>query len=115
MSAINLEQRYEDLAKAIVIQAADDYKRSRFILDTIDLRKYKDTESRYIAIERATRELKKVEVFFHTEWFNELSNLDGKKAFEALKETYEKEYYPTRIAEFLDGNKNGRVRVYEHD
>ena len=35
----NIEQRYEDLAKAIIIQAADDYKRYRFVLDTINFRK----------------------------------------------------------------------------
>lgn len=105
------EQRYEDLAKAIIIQAADDYKRYRFVLDTINLRKYKTDESRYLAIERAKRELKKVEVFFKTTWFNELSNLDGDFAFRALKKTYEKEYYPVRMDEMMDDTRNGRFRA----
>ena len=107
----NLERRYEDLAKAIIIQAADDYKRYKFVLDTIDLRKYKTDESRYVAIERATRELKKVEVFFHTAWFNELSNLNGEFAYKALKETYKREYYPVRMEELMDGKKQGRFRA----
>ena len=109
------EQRYEDLAHAIIIQAADDYKRYRFVLDTIDLRKYKNDEGRYLAIERARREIKKVEVFFGTEWFNELSNLDGDFAFHALEETYKNEYYPVRMEEMMDSTKQGRFRIYEHD
>ena len=105
------EQRYEDLAKAIIIQAADDYKRYRFVLDTIDLRKYKDEEGRNKAIERAVQELKKVEVFFKTAWFNELSNLDGDFAFRALERTYEREYYPVRMDEMMDETRNGRFRA----
>lgn len=111
----NIEQRYEDLAKAIIIQAADDYKRYRFVLDTIDLRKYKDDEGRYSAIEKAKRELKKVEVFFGTTWFNELSNLDGTFAFRALEQTYLKEYYPIRMEEMMDETKTGRFRAYDQD
>lgn len=107
------EQRYEDLAKAIIIQAADDYKRYRFVLDTIELRKYKSAEGKYLAIERAKRELKKVEVFFKTAWFYELSNLDGEFAFKALEETYLTDYYPVRMAEMMDETKVGRFRVYE--
>lgn len=110
-----LEERYEDLAKSVIIQAADDYKRYRFVLDTINLRKYKNYEGRYLAIERANRELKKVEVFFKTSWFNELSNLDGEKAFAALEKTYLSEYYPIRIKEMMDSTKQGRFRIYEHD
>ena len=106
------EQRYEDLAKAIIIQAADDYKRYRFVLDTIDLRKYKDEEGRNKAIEKAKENVRKVEVFFKTPWFNELSNLDGDFAFRALERTYEREYYPIRMAEMLDETRNGRFRVY---
>lgn len=109
----NTDQRYEDLAKAIIIQAADDYKRYRFILDTINLRKYKDEEGRYSAIERATREIKKVKVFFGTDWFYALSDLNGDFAFKALEETYLREYYPIRMEEMMDKTKTGRFRVYE--
>lgn len=47
-----LELRFEELAAAIVMQAADDYKRYKFLIDTINLRKYKDDEGRYIAIKK---------------------------------------------------------------
>lgn len=110
-----IDQRYEDLAKAIIIQAADDYKRYRFVLDTIDLRKYKSAEGRYAAAERARQEVKKVEVFFGTAWFNELADLDGDFALKELEQTYLNEYYPVRMEEMLDETKVGRFRVYEHD
>ena len=106
-----IEQRYEDLAKSIIIQAADDYKRCRFVLDTIDLRNYKDAEGRYKAAEKAKREVKKVEIFFTTPWFNELSNLDGKRALLGLEETYKNEYYPVRMEEMMDDTKQGRFRT----
>ena len=102
---------YEHLAKAIVIQAADDYKRYRFVLDTIDLRNYKDAEGKYIALTRANREIKNVECFFRSSWFNELSHLDGSKAMIGLEETYLNEYYPVRLEEMLDGTKNARFRT----
>ena len=105
------EQRYEDLAKSIVIQASDDYKRYCFMLDTIDLRKYKDEEGRYKAMEKAKCEIKHVEIFFNSEWFTALSNLDGKKALAALEKTYKTEYYPVRMKEMLDETKTGRFRV----
>lgn len=106
-----LNQRYDELATAIVIQAADDYKRYSFMLDTIDFRKYKDEEGKYKAVERAKRELRHTERFFNSTWFNALSNLDGKKAFAALEKTYRTEYYPVRMKEMLDETKTGRFRV----
>lgn len=109
----NLEQRYEDLAKAVIIQAADDYKRYRFVLDTINMRKYKNDEGRYKAIETAQKEIRKVEVFFCTEWFHALSDLDGEFALRALKKTYLDEYYPLRMEEMMDETKNGRFRAYD--
>lgn len=111
-----LEQRYEDLAKAVIIQAADDYKRYRFVLDTLELRKYKTEEGRYKAIDNAKNQVKKVEVFFHTAWFNELSNLNGDFALKALEKTYREEYYPVRLEELMDDSKIGRFRFrYEGD
>lgn len=112
----NTEQRYEDLAKAIIIQAADDYKRYKFVLDTMDIRKYKTYEGRKRAVENATNQVKKVEVFFHTAWFNELSNLNGDFALKALEKTYREEYYPVRLEELMDNTKVGRFRFrYEDD
>ena len=106
-----VEQAYEYLAKAIVIQAADDYKRYRFVLDTIDLRNYKNEEGKYIAMTRANKEIKNVECFFKSAWFHELSHLDGCKAMVGLEETYLNEYYPIRLEEMLDGTKNARFRT----
>lgn len=107
----HVSQRYEDLAKAVIIQAADDYKRYRFVLDTIDLRRYKTDAGRTKSIENAQNNIKKVEVFFKSAWFNELSNLNGDFALKALEETYKKEYYPVRMEEMLDENKIGRFRT----
>ncbi len=105
-----LEPRFEELAAAIVMQAADDYKRYKFLIDTINLRKYKDDEGRYIAIRRANREIKNVEYFFHSAWFYALSGLNGEKALVGLKKTYRDEYYPVRLEEFMDENRQGRYK-----
>lgn len=105
------EQRFEDLAKAIIIQAADDYKRYRFVLDTIDLRQYKDEEGRDKAIRIAKQNIRRVEIFFKTAWFNGLSDLDGDFALKALEETYKNEYFPIRMEEMMDEAKIGRFRT----
>lgn len=105
-----LERRYEDLAMAIVIQAADDYKRYVFVLDTIDLRQYKDEEGKNKALSIAKREVQQVESFFKSQWFYELTELNGEIAFKALQKTYRAEYYPVRMLELLDENKIGRFR-----
>ena len=105
-----LEPRYEALAASIVLQAADDYKRYRFMIDTIDYRKYKDDYGRHITMMRANREIKSVEYFFHSPWFYALSGLNGDKAFVGLKRTYEEEYYPERMEELLDVTRQGRYR-----
>lgn len=106
-----IEDRFEDLASSIIIQAADDYKRYRFVLDTIDLRSYKTEAGRYKSIETAKNHIERVKIFFRSAWFNELSDLDGEKALRGLEETYKKEYYPVRLEEMLDENKVGRFRI----
>ena len=98
-----LEKCYEDLARAIVISAADEYKRNRFVVETIDKRSYKDDEGKYRALDLAKKEVKSVELFFHSEWFNQLSNLDGERAFEALQQTYIREYFPMRMEDIRNG------------
>lgn len=105
-----LEPRFKELAAAIVMQAADDYKRYKFLIDTVNYRKYKDDEGRYIAIRRANREIKNVEYFFHSTWFYALSGLNGEKAFNGLKDTYINEYYPLRLDEFMDKTRQGRYK-----
>lgn len=111
-----MESQYEELAIAIIMQAADDYKRYKFLIDTINLRKYKNEDGRHIAINRANREIKNVESFFHSSWFYALSGLNGERALVGLKETYKKEYYPVRLEELMDNSKIGRFRFrYEGD
>jgi len=98
-----LDKCYDELRAAIVTSAADDYKRNRFIIDTIDLRKYKDEEMRQIALNRAKREVIDAEIFFKSEWFKELSGMDGKKALDALDKTYLNEYYSMRMEDERNG------------
>ena len=105
-----LEQGFEELAAAIVMQAADDYKRYKFLIDTINFRNYKDDEGRHIAIRRANIEIKNVEYFFHSTWFYALSGLNGEKALVGLKKTYKNEYYPIRLEEFMDTTRQGRYK-----
>ena len=108
-----IQDRYEDLASSIVVQAVDDYKRYNFVLDTIDLRDYKDEEGKTKAINLAMREVKNVEAFFGSSWFEELSGLNGSKALVALRKTYIKEYFPVRMEELMDQTKNARFRAKE--
>ena len=98
-----IEANYDALAKAIITTAAEDYKSSRFLIDTIDMRKYKDDSLRTSALNNARREVKCVELFFKDEWFHVLSGLDGEKAFRGLKATYVNEYYPMRMSDVRIG------------
>ena len=94
------ERNYEFLARAIVTDAAEEYKRNRFILDTLALRKYENVENMDKARERALHEIEDIERFFRSDWFTTLSEgLDGPRALKALKETYFNEYLPERLEE----------------
>lgn len=65
------------LANAIIIQAVDDYREARKELKYHRLTK----EERKIHNET----LEEVEEFFLGDWFKDLTNLDGAKLFERLK------------------------------
>ena len=80
-------ENYNLLAKTIVSEAADEYKRNRFILDTLELRSFKDSEEMEKARLFAQREVEDIESFFKSEWFYTLSGIDGEKDFESLKKT----------------------------
>lgn len=90
-------ENYKLLAKTICSEAADEYKRNRFILDTLELRSFKDPTEMETARMHAQSEIEDIESFFKSEWFYTLSGIDGEKAFEALKETYANEYVPMRL------------------
>jgi len=96
----NTEYNYNLLAKAVVTDAAEEYKRNRFILDTLALRKYENSENMEKARQAALREIADVERFFRSEWFETLSDgVNGHKALKALSETYFNEYLPMRLEE----------------
>jgi len=65
---------YENLANAIVIQAAADYKRT--------LRTIRRDPISASAKERANH----IERFFHSEWYRHLTKVDGKLLVKKLKE-----------------------------
>lgn len=104
---------WDALEKAVIIQAAEDYKKYQFVLDTMHMRSYKTYENRWRAIQRATFELDSVKIFFESPWFEALSGgLDGERAMRALKQTYLEEYYPARMEEWeeLNGRAKGFIR-----
>ena len=70
-----IERNWNDLAHAIIVQAASDYRRAQYRnmkrphqLDTL-------------------REIRSLELFFRSPWFTSLSNLDGKQILLDLKKT----------------------------
>ena len=67
----NLELCYRDLADAIVIQAANDYRKA------LDGKTYYYTKPPEAVI-------KEVEKFFHSSWFHILTKLDGDFLIEQL-------------------------------
>ena len=96
----DIMENYATLAKAVVATSAEEYKRNRFILDTLAFRKYSSLESMDKARNAAQKEINDIERFFRSEWFTTLSDLDGHKALAALKETYFNEYIPMRLEEY---------------
>lgn len=106
---MNDEKRWEEFAMAIVEQAALDYHQSRFFLDTAVMRVYADESAKLAKINAAKRTLVDVETFFKNSWFETLisGKLNGPKAFEALKSTYETEVRPARMEKFLEHISEG--------
>ena len=86
----NMNDRYIELGMAVVEKAALDYHNARFVIDTIDDR-HLNADDKERELLHANRDIVDVDKFMHSGWFNTLSNLDGPRAFEALKETYENE------------------------
>ena len=70
----NIEQCYRDLADAIVVQAANDY------------RKALDGRSYHTSLGKDSEWVKKeVEKFFHSSWFRALTKIDGDFLLEQLE------------------------------
>lgn len=64
---------YENLANAIVLQAAEDYMRA--------LRRYKRDPDNYLAL----RAVKENERFFYSDWFSVLTSMDPDYLIEILR------------------------------
>lgn len=96
------ERVWEGLAAGIVEQAAMDYHQARFFLETAAMRSYADETNKNTKINIAKKTLAEVERFFKGNWFKTIMpELDGSKAFEALKHTYETEVRPSKMETFL--------------
>ncbi len=68
-----MEDGFEVLVRAVVLQALEDYRRARRIL-----RRRPDRESARLMV-------RDVERFFRSAWFSCLTGLDGRKVLERLK------------------------------
>lgn len=69
---------YQLLANAIIEQAVKDYRNDRDILKT---RSEKST-----AYEKAAVDIKRIERFFRSAWFKELTDIDGEWLLDKLRE-----------------------------
>lgn len=104
---MDTRKNYEELGMAIVEQAAMDYHNARFFLETKDLRSYADDTNKRTRCAMAEKTIVEVENFFHSEWFRTVCpDLDGKKAFEALKETYDREVRDNKMEKFMRNRNN---------
>jgi len=77
---------YEELAHAIVVQAVKDYQEANLFLkrhphtpdlDTEEAKKDKRKNALLNKIIKYEGEMNEIERFFHSEWFELLSNLNG--------------------------------------
>ena len=71
---IDIETAYENCGNAIIIQAAEDYKRA-----------YKAVMSGKASYEMRAR-AEECEDFFESEWFKELTSIDEKRLMQKLRE-----------------------------
>ena len=74
-------KNWEDLANAIVIQAAEDYWEARERLRT------------RINPKEARRRIREVEHFIRSEWFGQLTDMDGEKLIGRLRKTEAQELW----------------------
>ena len=70
----SMQWNWEELANGIVLQAVKDYRASR-----------RRARKRKTAREARMR-IQEVEKFFHSRWFCQLTEIDGEKLLEQLKE-----------------------------
>jgi hypothetical protein len=76
-----LDENFEDLANAIIIQQAEDYRKCRKILRPRPGKK----QVSFFVQDEANKRLREIEVFFQSWWFSRLTTADGKMILERLK------------------------------
>jgi hypothetical protein len=76
MDILHSDKPYQDLANAIIVQAAQDYRR--------DLKALKRGYRWELAADK-----EEIERFFHSQWFSMLTTLDPDYLLERLKEEAE--------------------------
>ena len=69
-----MDECIESLANAIILQAVADYRKALRIL------------KRYPRYETALKEKQRDEEFFQSEWYKQLTNVDGKMLIRRLQE-----------------------------
>ena len=73
---------WHDLANAIIQQAAQDYRHTRKLLKNMPPPKEGEENTRY---QRLMIELKDIERFFDSDYFNTLTHADGRAILAELK------------------------------
>ena len=76
-----LEENFEDLANAIIIQQAEDYRKCRRILRARPGKKHVS----FFVQDEAIKRLREIEVFFQSWWFSQLTTADGEMILERLR------------------------------
>jgi len=69
-----MDECFQRLAEAIILQAVADYRKALRIL------------KRYPRYEAALKEKQRDEEFFQSEWYRQLTNIDGKMLMRRLQE-----------------------------
>ena len=77
MKELDKRKAYENLANAIIEQAVRDFREAKLRLQ----KNARDAEA-----EKTYREIKR---FFRSEWFSQLTTLDGELLLEKLEEEFE--------------------------
>lgn len=84
-----MDEAYENLANAIIVQAAEDWKKAYKYL-----RKHARSRSKTVKENMVRTERIKIECenFFRSAWFKTLTNADGEAIFSRLQKEAEEEY-----------------------
>ena len=84
MKDVSMQEAWEDLANAVILAAVDEYKQ-----DLIHLARNPDSKA---AQARAARQ----EQFFYSDWYDTLTNMDGRRLIRKLKEIIADKYGQSR-------------------